>query len=48
MNKLRLFFHSIKTGLRLIGLMATIIIYAQEDYNAGLRFYNKFDFTTVH
>jgi len=46
MNKLRLFFHSIKTGLRLIGLMATIIIYAQEDYNAGLRFYNKFDFTT--
>ncbi len=45
MNILRLFFHSIKTGLRLIGLMATIIIYAQEDYNAGLRFYNKFDFT---
>lgn len=44
MKILRLFLHHFKAGFTIIILMVNSILFAQPEYNAGLRFYNKYDF----
>ncbi len=48
MNILRLFFQHFKADLCFISLLVSTNLFAQTEYNAGLRFYNKYDFPSGH